>query len=389
VDQTPPLPEHPELRELALAMESAGVAGDILDADFREVFMSSEMARMAGFDPADVARYYGKSLIELQFGASEVFAITEEASVTWWRENAPRMRHYLEPTHSAWGPLGTAAARVEPADRIPRAWHGPYDFPLDRPYRQQYLSGVTFLEMRVNDDTGAFVGLCRISRSVLPESLLIQLGRGDRDLFERMQRVREPARRPAGILFADLEASGALSRRLSSRGYFEVISGLTDLLDSAVIANTGITGKHAGDGGSALFLAGDFDGSESSAARATIAAAQAIRAGAAELGPDGVDVVVNVGVHWGATLMVGQVATGGRLEVTALGDEMNEAARIEAVAGGGAILASKNLVERLDGDDARAVGVDPAAVAYTALGEFPEASAKAVRDAGAIAVTEL
>ena len=30
-------------------------------------------------------------------------------------------------------------------------------------------------------------------------------------------------RRPAAILFADLEASGALSRRLSSRGYFELI----------------------------------------------------------------------------------------------------------------------------------------------------------------------
>jgi len=35
------------------------------------------------------------------------------------------------------------------------------------------------------------------------------------------------------------------------------------------------------------------------------------------LGPAEVDVRVNVGIHWGATLMVGQVATGGRLEVTA------------------------------------------------------------------------
>ena len=47
------------------------------------------------------------------------------------------------------------------------------------------------------------------------------------------------------------------------------------------------------------------------------------------------DVKVNVGLHWGATLMVGQVATRGRLEVTALGDQMNEAARIEAAAKGG------------------------------------------------------
>ena len=61
-----------------------------------------------------------------------------------------------------------------------------------------------------------------------------------------------------------------------------------------------------------------------------------------------VAVKVNVGVHWGATLMVGQVATSGRLEVTALGDQMNECARIEAAATGGAILASKDLIERLE-----------------------------------------
>jgi hypothetical protein len=46
-----------------------------------------------------------------------------------------------------------------------------------------------------------------------------------------------------------------------------------------------------------------------------------IRDGASDLGPRGVNVRVNVGIHWGGTLMVGQVATGGRLEVTALGDE--------------------------------------------------------------------
>ena len=49
-----------------------------------------------------------------------------------------------------------------------------------------------------------------------------------------------------------------------------------------------------------------------------------------------VTVKLNIGVHWGATLMVGQVATRGRLEVTALGDQMNECARIEAAAKDGA-----------------------------------------------------
>jgi len=59
-------------------------------------------------------------------------------------------------------------------------------------------------------------------------------------------------------------------------------------------------------------------------------------------------VKINAGVHWGGALYLGQVITGGRLEVTALGDEVNECARIQQSARDGALLASKPLVERLD-----------------------------------------
>ncbi len=113
--------------------------------------------------------------------------------------------------------------------------------------------------MRLNDDEGRFLGILWQHRLALPDSLLALLARGDERLFERMSRVSEPARRPAAILFADLEASGALSRRLPSRGYFELIRDLTDLIDSSVVDFDGIVGKHAGDGGSALFLAEDFE----------------------------------------------------------------------------------------------------------------------------------
>ena len=143
------------------------------------------------------------------------------------------------------------------------------------------------VQVRLNDDAGRFIGVLYIYRGTVPESLLHRLGRGDPRLFDRMARVSEPGRRPAGILFADLEASGPLSRRLSSRGYFDLIRDVTDLIDSSVVARDGIVGKHAGDGGSALFLAADYDGSESAAARAAIEAARAIRDGAGHLGPDG------------------------------------------------------------------------------------------------------
>ena len=88
------------------------------------------------------------------------------------------------------------------------------------------------------------------------------------------------------------------------------------------------------------------------------------------------DVRVKVGVHWGATLTVGQVSTHGRLEVTALGDEMNEAARIE------------NAIERLGAQDARSLAVDPDTLTYRTVAELTT-NEKVVRDAGSIAVAEL
>lgn len=86
---------------------------------------------------------------------------------------------------------------------------------------------------------------------------------------------------------------------------------------------------------------------------------------------------------------MGQIATSGRTEVTALGDEVNEGARIEACATGGRMLASKNLLERLDPDDARALEIDAHRVIYTPLAELPTASEKARRDAPAIAICEI
>lgn len=390
----PPLPEHPELRELALAIECAGMAGEILDTGFRCVFLSSESARLLELSAQEASSLYGMSIIQRNSETDvDIMRTTEESATAWLRHNLPIMRYYLEPDDprfdGVFGVLRDAAARVRPVEVPPRAWHDTVAHPPDLRIRRSMLSDTNHVHVRINDDEGRILGILWLYRGTLPESLLLRLGRGDERLFERMDRVSEPGRRAAGILFADLEASGDLSRRLSSRGYFGLIRDLTDLIDSSVIVREGIIGKHAGDGGSALFLAADFHGSESAAARAVIEAARAIRSGADNLGPNDVSVKLNMGVHWGATLMVGQLATRGRLEVTALGDQMNEAARLEAAAKDGAILASKDLIERLDTADARVTGIDPDAIAYTPLGELDGATEKAIRDAGAIPVAEI
>ena len=389
----PPLPEHPELREIALAMEGAGISGELLDANWQLVFISTEEARVVGVPPEEVAGLYGKSLVMRQIDDADDWGITPEVSRSWWRENVPVMRHYLTPGEAVFdevfGPLAEHAARVDPVEHPPRAWQHSYEFPAERRLRRTWLGDVTFLDLRLDDRSGQFIGVLRLSRAAMPDSLLTRLGRGDRGLFERMDRVREPARRPAAILFADLAASSVLSRRLSSRGYFDLIGGVTGLIDAAVIARHGIVGKHAGDGASALFLVDDLGGSESASARAAIEAARAIREGAVDLCSESVSVRLNIGLHWGSTLMVGQVATSGRLDVNALGDQMNEGARIEAAARNGAILASKDLIERLDAEDARAAGIDPDAIAYTPLGELSGTGDDAMRDAGTIPVTAI
>jgi class 3 adenylate cyclase len=388
----PPLPEHPELRSIAEAFETAGISGEILDAQWRLVFISSEEARIVGVDPAEVGRFYGKGLPRRQLEDGQYWATTDDSSADWWKLNVPIMRRYLAPDSDAFeavfGPLAKAAARIEPGPPI-RAWSSTHSFPDLEGLRTSWLGDTAFFDVRINDDAGEFIGVLRLASPDAPDSLLARMARGDRLMHERMDAVRVPARRPGSILFADLEASGELSRRLSSRAYFELVGHLTDLIDSHVIKHGGIVGKHAGDGASALFLVEQLGNSESEAASAAVRAARAIRDGASRLGPDDIDVYVNVAIHWGATLMVGQVATGGRLEVTALGDEMNEAARIESAAAGGVALASKLLLERLEPTEANNLGLDPDALSYVTVGELEGTSEKAVRDAGAISVTAI
>jgi len=215
---------------------------------------------------------------------------------------------------------------------------------------------------------------------------------GDARHFELMQRVAEARRRPAAILFADLEGSSALARRLSTSSYFSVGRRLVRAADAAVINAGGLVGRHVGDGIVAFFPT-EAAGSESAVARSCIAAARTLRAalaGVAERsGLEPEEVVLRFGLHWGSTLYMGAVTTGGRSEVTALGDEVNEAARIEACATGGRTLASKDLLERLDPEDAAQLDLDPDRMQYTALANLATATEKARRDAPAISVAEV
>jgi class 3 adenylate cyclase len=248
---------------------------------------------------------------------------------------------------------------------------------------------ITQLPVRGND--GHVIGYVRLTTTAAGMSLVGTVAAvGDVRHLARMQDVVTADRRPAAILFADLEASTLLSRTLSTTEYFSLARRLVRAADQCVVDAGGVVGRHLGDGVTAFFLA-ETVGGESRAARSCIEAARSLRetmpniAARSDLDPN--DLVLRFGLHWGSMLYVGLIKSIARSEVTALGDEVNEAARIEACAKGGRTLASKALVERLTRQDAKSLGID--SVSYTLLGDLESATEKARRDASMISVCDV
>jgi class 3 adenylate cyclase len=268
-------------------------------------------------------------------------------------------------------------------------------------YGLEYVHGdappthVHALCIRLHKPGGEPLGTAQIYNSGFRAGLLDLLARGDRDMYERMAELARPGPRAVAILFADLEGSGKISRDVSSASYFSLIQTLTRSIDTIILGQRGIVGKHAGDGVTAFFIA-DQSESESAAARAALAAGIAISrtvsaaTGLAEqAGLASAEVRVNIGVHWGAAVFMGQLVTDGRLEVTALGAEVNECARIQETATGGQLLGSRDVIEKLTDTDAAALAMRPDRLRYVTVGEMPTAGAKAIRDAGSIPVAQL
>jgi class 3 adenylate cyclase len=389
-------PADPRLAAIAESLEGTRWAAEIWDAEWRLVWVSRETKLFLDEEDED-ALGYGRHIVDVRWSEPWLSSVDDESRLGLVATELPfiandtpggaeQLRALVE--RATGQPLEPFAAEQPPpmwARRIRLTVEGQPPFP------------VQFVASRLTAEDGTFLGTAYAYGSTLPARLLALVTRGNEAMFERMAALVKPGRRSAAVLFADMQASGPLSRRLPSAGYFELIRSLTGEMDGAVIRNNGIVGKHAGDGVTAFFLLDDFD-SPSACAAAAIQAAHEVRVTASRVADEmsertglfeSADCAINVGLHWGGTLFIGQVVTGGRLEVTALGDEVNEGARVQQSARDGALLASKALVERLTVEDGRRIGVDPEDVVYTTVAELPGADAKAMRDAGTLPVTEL
>lgn len=416
------LPQDPRLAAIAEVMQHKRGAAALVDPGLKLVWVSEELKDLLG--ERDEKRLgYGRHIVECYMSETWRSRITEESQVKTMLELFPNFMYDTEGGKEGLSRIFCDAVTAEyvEGDLPPPASLGSFEgdvsefvdglFASFEPAEPPLVWGSDFefvqgalppmriyeLHFRLIDDDGTLLGTAIVYDPALRATVLALVARGDEGMFGRMAELIEPGRKRAAILFADLQSSAALSRRLPSAAYFRLIRALTTAIDEIVASHNGIVGKHAGDGASAFFIAEQI-GSSSRATREAIEAARdiviAARDAAKEVGEetgliDPEDCLVNVAVHWGGTLYMGQLVTGGRLEVTALGDEVNECSRIQEAARDGRVLASKSLVEHLSDDDARAIGIDPDGLLYRTVAELPEVSEKAARDAGGIPVTAI
>lgn len=389
-----------EVRHWADEFERSRWPGYLVDENFILRYVSTElrqfMGQSLGYEADDEAMGMGMSMLHALF--QEAWAKTMK--VESLMELMPRAMSYIK------GEFDFAEERAR--ELVPEHLWPFYEAADPRPSSSMFSGRfmytvpglpdipVEFLIFAIRGADGRFNGAGCVSQMGLRPTLVSLLSRGDEGMYERMAHLQEPRRCQGAILFADLEGSTRLSRSLSTSTYFRLIRTLATAMDNAIASNGGVVGKHAGDGVSGFFLISDnedpaeiADGAMAAAREIQAASTDAIAALSKETNVDPKEFGMNVGLHWGASLFVGQLVPGGRLDITALGDSVNECARVQEAARGGDLLASKHFLEHLSARAISDAGLDLDTVIYKAIAEMDGVSEKAARDAGSIPVTRI
>src|SRR3954471_14120786 len=240
-EETCPLPDDPVLAAVALALNDAGHWAEILDRDWRGVYLTDDGRRIYG-GQGELARY--------PVGA-HFFGPERVAEGMGWRGGQFPLEIFrsLFTTYGPWiladTPGGREALRVQVDPRL-------RDIvdqlsPVDRPAawsfidRGLYTAAGTSIEIpttvvRLRGETGQLAGFAIIGKPAVGMAALGRIAAmGDLRHFKRMQQVAKPGRRPAAIMFADLESSSPLARRLSAASYFTLVRRIARAADQCVI----------------------------------------------------------------------------------------------------------------------------------------------------------
>ena len=275
-----PLPDDPTLATLAAALRDAGHWAQICDDRWRLVYVTDELRRTFG----------GGEFAQFAMG-EHLFGTASMAANRGFRLGANTdelLRVYFGAVRdlvAADTPGGLDELRgvVDPVlldlvdSTVPREWEvASLDIGGSGLFGPM---GVSLLAFRVRDPSGRLAGTAGIFKPAIGMATLAAMT-ADADLghVHRMQMVARASRRPAAILFADLEGSSQLARHLSTATYFALGRRLVRAADQCIVDAGGLVGRHLGDGVVGYFLS-ETAGSDSAAARACI---QAMRESCAE-----------------------------------------------------------------------------------------------------------
>ena len=162
--------------------------------------------------------------------------------------------------------------------------------------------------------------------------------------FDFLVRHHGGAEVDGAMLFADIRGSTSLAERLSPADFHALLDRFFATATSVVFRHDGFIDKFVGDELVALFfplLTGDRY-----VARA-VAAAQDLLRETGHGSPDGPWVPVGAGVHAGRAWF-GVVGDAGHVELTAVGDAVNVAARLASLAEAGEVLVSADAASASD-----------------------------------------
>ena len=167
--------------------------------------------------------------------------------------------------------------------------------------------------------------------------------------FAYMRKHRGGAEIECTMLFADVRGSTTLAEQMSPKAFQELLGRFYRIASHQVFDHDGSVDKFVGDEVVAMFF--PLASGLGHPAKA-VEAARAIMRETGHGSPSGPWLPVGAGVHTGEA-WVGALGDDAYVELTALGDAVNVAARLASVAGAGEILVSSTTALR--------AGIDPRA----------------------------
>jgi adenylate cyclase len=163
------------------------------------------------------------------------------------------------------------------------------------------------------------------------------------------------------VLFADIRGFTGISERLTPEKVVEILNDYFTRVTDVIFGNDGTLDKYLGDGVMAVFGAPILR--EIDDARNAVRAAIEIQRLVVQLNRDAAardwpELKIGIGINTGA-VVAGNIGSPSRLDYTVIGDTVNAAARLMALARAGEVLISESTAEKLRSKEFSLTALEP------------------------------